>query len=119
MWAWLNDADVKRNPEIHRVLSAEGAFEAKHRVARGLLVELGVAELARVVLGPHPRARILTPVALYGHCSEADSPAEPEGEEMQRRENIKKRVMIEIKLQDEGQQTEGHKEPSEMGEQYQ
>ncbi|KAF7709969.1 hypothetical protein HF521_016819 [Silurus meridionalis] len=54
----------------------------------------------------------------YGNCSQADSPAEPEEEEMQRRENIKKRVMIEIKLQDEGQQTEGHKEPSEMDEQY-
>ncbi|KAF7688171.1 hypothetical protein HF521_014177 [Silurus meridionalis] len=54
----------------------------------------------------------------YGNCSEAESPAKPEGEEMQKRDNIKKGVMIEIKLQDEGQQAEGHKEPSEMDQQY-
>ncbi|KAF7707902.1 hypothetical protein HF521_016959 [Silurus meridionalis] len=28
MWAWLNNADVKRNPEIHRVSSPHGAHSA-------------------------------------------------------------------------------------------
>ncbi|KAF7709841.1 hypothetical protein HF521_016691 [Silurus meridionalis] len=99
MWAWLNSVDVKRNPERSSHMQQLHTWTVLQKKTHTYTIQREKAYRC-------------------GNCSEADSPAEPEGEEMQRRDNIKKRVMIEIKLQDEGQQAEGHKEPSEMDEQY-